>query len=552
MNASPESPKQALVVDDSPTQLRVIRVALEKAGFAVHEARNGAEALLQVGERPYHLILSDCQMPLMDGYQFCRLVKDAPETRSLPVILLTGAQTRLARFWARTCGADLVLTKGQNRDDVVAAALRLAREEPLPDLSTKTRSPRHDHGLDAIQRRLASALENRLLKTTLVNAVAELRSRVEDPTALGWAFLTLLEDLVLPGALYLVYPTPFGPRAQFLASTGLDPAVLEEIRSDLLGDPLASGAPMRLESRFRPVEEKPPRQLTHVDFPLPVAGGGFQGRWGIWVDPRDHAAHQELLQDANQEFHQVFGAMVTLSYLGDANRRLLKADQARADFVSTVVHELRNPLGATSSALSLLRGAWEQGQTQNSRELLDICQRNVDRLLRISNAVLDLEKLESGQFVVRPVSLDPVALCAGVLDEMRSLGLQRRISLELEAPDPPPGRILVDPDRAAQCLVNLLSNALAHSPDGGRVVLGLSPKNEGLEMEVRNSGKGIPEDFQGRIFQRFQQAEGGTRGGTGLGLAITKGFMQAMGGSVRFETHPEGPTSFFLLFPKPS
>ena len=541
--------RRILVVDDSAVQLRVIRAALEKAGFRVVEATNGAEGLLRIAEQPFDLVVSDCHMPLMDGYQLCRLVKDDPATRDLPVILLTGEQNRLSRFWARTCGADLFLTKGHGLGDLVGTVSRMAQKpsEPSPLVGVSSKPP--EQGLDAIQRRLAKALERRLLATTLGQAVAELRTQLENPDAMGWSFLALMEDLVLPGALYLLSPSPRGPRAQVVASEDLDERTLDRLLANLRSDPLAVGQHLRLEVLRREPEGTLPRTPQHVAFELPVAGGGFHGRWGILLESVDFQAHQDLFNVADREFQQVFNAMVTLDYLADANRRLLKADQARAEFVNTIIHEIRNPLAATSSALRMLTKQWTDGHLEHVGELLAISQRSVERLLRISNSVLDLEKLESGQFVLNPVSTDLAALVAGSLEELRTLGVPRGVTLVLEPLPSYLPKTRVDPDRASQCLVNLVSNAIQHSPEGGAVTVRILPRSNGLDVEVEDQGPGVPPLFRERLFQKFQQAEGGNKGGTGLGLAITHGLMTAMGGSVEYHGETGQPTMFVLRFP---
>lgn len=541
--------RRILVVDDSAVQLRVIRSALEKAGFTVVEATNGAEGLLRIAEQPFNLVVSDCHMPLMDGYQLCRLVKDDPVSRDLPVILLTGEQNRLSRFWARTCGADLFLTKGHGLGNLVETVSRMALNSTGPSITPATPATQPGQGLDAIQRRLAKALERRLLATTLGQAVAELRTQLENPDAMGWAFLELMEDLVLPGALYLLSPSPKGPRAQVVASADLDDRTLDRLLTNLRADPLAVGQYLRLEVVKREPEGHLPATPQHVSFELPVAGGGFQGRWGILVESVDFTAHQDLFRTADREFQQVFNAMVTLDYLADANRRLLKADQARAEFVNTIIHEIRNPLAATSSALRMLTNQWKEGHQEHVGELLAISQRSVERLLRISNSVLDLEKLESGQFELHPVSTDLAALVAGSLDELRTLSVPRGVGLVLEPPPQYLPRARVDPDRSSQCLVNLVSNAIQHSPEGGTVTVRILPRSNGLDVVVEDQGSGVPPLFRERLFQKFQQAEGGNKGGTGLGLAITRGLMTAMGGSVEYYSEAGQPTTFVLRFP---
>lgn len=165
---APPRPFKALLVEDSATQMALLRAVFRSRGHEVMEARNGAEALLVLaGEMP-DLVVSDCYMPLIDGYQLCRLLKDDRATRHLPVLLLTAETRGLGHFWAKTCGADRFIVKEPEMDGVLEAAEDLIRTAPPKDPAQGPvfRNP-EDLGVEAIQRRLARALEQRLLETTL-------------------------------------------------------------------------------------------------------------------------------------------------------------------------------------------------------------------------------------------------------------------------------------------------------------------------------------------------------------------------------------------------
>jgi two-component system cell cycle response regulator len=197
---------QVLLVDDNPIQLSLLRHLFQRHGHMTLEARNGAEALIVLATEFPDVVVSDCVMPLLDGYQFCRLVKDDRATRHLPVLLLTAQGTGLARFWAKTCGADRFLVKGRDLDHVVEAAAALA------ELSSRPRSThavpklaQENFGVDAIQRRLAMALEQRLVETALRDSIARLYTADHDTPRLIQGFVEILQELVLPGALMVAY-----------------------------------------------------------------------------------------------------------------------------------------------------------------------------------------------------------------------------------------------------------------------------------------------------------------------------------------------------------
>jgi len=197
---------QVLLVDDNPIQLSLLRHLFQRHGHMTIEARNGAEALIVLATEYPDVVVSDCVMPLLDGYQFCRLLKDDRATRHLPVLLLTAQGSGLARFWAKTCGADRFLVKGRDLDHVVEVAEALASQNPksrtahaLPKLAQE------NFGVDAIQRRLGLALEQRLLETALRDSIARLYTADHDTPRLIKSFIEVLQELVLPGALIVAY-----------------------------------------------------------------------------------------------------------------------------------------------------------------------------------------------------------------------------------------------------------------------------------------------------------------------------------------------------------
>jgi two-component system, cell cycle response regulator len=197
---------QVLLVDDNPIQLSLLRHLFQRHGHMTIEARNGAEALIVLATEFPDVVVSDCVMPLLDGYQFCRLLKDDRATRHLPVLLLTAQGTGLARFWAKTCGADRFLVKGRDLDHVVEAATSLAKQSARPHTAHAVpRLAQENFGVDAIQRRLAQALEQRLVETALRDSVARLYTADHDTPRLIEGFIEILQELVLPGALLVAY-----------------------------------------------------------------------------------------------------------------------------------------------------------------------------------------------------------------------------------------------------------------------------------------------------------------------------------------------------------
>lgn len=206
--APPKDPKplQVLLVDDNPIQLSLLHHLFHRHGHTTLEAKNGAEALILLATESPDVVVSDCVMPLLDGYQLCRLLKDERATRRLPVLLLTAQGAGLARFWAKTCGADRFLVKGRDLDHVVEAAAALVEQSGRPRAAhAVSRLAQENFGVDAIQRRLAQALEQRLIETALRDSIARLYTAEHDTLRLIRSFIEILQELVLPGALLVAY-----------------------------------------------------------------------------------------------------------------------------------------------------------------------------------------------------------------------------------------------------------------------------------------------------------------------------------------------------------
>ena len=228
----------------------------------------------------------------------------------------------------------------------------------------------------------------------------------------------------------------------------------------------------------------------------------------------------------------------------------MRAQQLKDEFVSTVSHELRTPLTSIRGALDMV-GAGMGGEIPASAQsLVGIAQKNTDRLVRLINDILDIQKLEAGRLHMHPQRMALRPLLQQALEQ--NDGYARQFGVELALLPGADGEAEVDADRFAQVMANLLSNAIKHSPQGGRVEVALEAHGDRLEVSVRDHGPGIPAEFRDRIFGRFAQADSGdsrSRGGTGLGLAITRALVQQMHGDIDFDSEPGAGATFRFRLP---
>ncbi len=238
--------------------------------------------------------------------------------------------------------------------------------------------------------------------------------------------------------------------------------------------------------------------------------------------------------------------------LGIDVTRLKEADRMEDHFVSVVSHELRTPLTAMRGSLGLLAGGVAGELPEEAKPLVDIALQNSDRLWRLVNDLLDIEKMSAGHVSFRIEPLDWRALLREAVEASRGLMQQFDVSFELEPVEEL--RVLGDPDRLSQVLSNLILNAAKFSPAGGVVTVGAArAPGGGVRTRIRDRGPGIPEGFRSRIFQPFSQADSGdsrASTGSGLGLAISREIVTRLGGAIGFEDAPGGGTVFWFELPE--
>jgi len=223
-------------------------------------------------------------------------------------------------------------------------------------------------------------------------------------------------------------------------------------------------------------------------------------------------------------------------------------DRMKNEFISVVSHELRTPLTSIRGSLGLLAAGMLGNVAEKAQRMLQIAINNTDRLVRLINDILDIERLESGKIALDRQSLDAAQLVTQAVETMRGMGDKNNVHLEVNAV---PGEVFGDPDRILQTLTNLISNAIKFSPVGGTVSVSVARDLTHMLFSVADHGRGIPEEKIGVIFERFQQVDASDsreKGGTGLGLAICRTIVQQHGGRVWVEsTLGKGSTFQFTI-----
>jgi len=239
-------------------------------------------------------------------------------------------------------------------------------------------------------------------------------------------------------------------------------------------------------------------------------------------------------------------------FLHDISERR-KVDQLKSEFVATVSHELRTPLTSIRASLSMLADGIAGDLPPDVAGLVRIAHDSCERLVRLVNDVLDIQKIEAGGMQLERHAQPLLPVAEHALAAMQAYAGQMGVFLQLECEDAARDvSAAIDRDRLVQVLTNLLSNAIKFSPRGATVTLALCRHAGGARLSVHDAGPGIPPVFQPRVFQRFAQADGADtrqKGGTGLGLSITKSLVEEHGGRISFETGQGSGTVFRVDLP---
>jgi signal transduction histidine kinase len=225
-------------------------------------------------------------------------------------------------------------------------------------------------------------------------------------------------------------------------------------------------------------------------------------------------------------------------------RRLLQEVQdLRASFTSMLVHDLRSPLTVITAYLDMLHQPAVGPLSEAQQRYLGKMEQAVSQMLRLIGEILDLSKLEAGKLSVSPEPMDLAGTVTEAAERFKPGASHRRVTLE---------RVSADPSRLDQVLMNLLSNALKFTPEGGTIRVEVAETGDEVEVAVHDSGPGIPPEEQALLFEKFSQTSSGksVQGGSGLGLVICRHLVEAHGGRIWVESEPGRGTRFAFRLPR--
>lgn len=275
----------------------------------------------------------------------------------------------------------------------------------------------------------------------------------------------------------------------------------------------------------------------------------------IEVDGADETRH--VLKSSTALVHNKDGKVVgMISVLSDITKQR-ELDRLKRDFVSHVTHELRTPLVAVKQAVTIVLDKTAGSINEQQERMLEVVKRNIERLSKFINDILDVQKIEAGKFTI---DREAIAIKEPVNDVVQSLtpwANSKEIALYASVPEDLPDAY-ADADRVIQILSNLVGNAVKFTPKGGKVIINVIPPgikgeiSQPLKLSVIDTGRGIAKDDIDRIFEKFEQAGGRDATdvrGSGLGLSIVKSLVEMHGGKIWVESQPGAGSKFTFTLP---
>jgi CheY-like chemotaxis protein len=536
----PASPPRVdiLVVDDSPAQRMAVETVLVELGENVVAVGSGLEALRHLLDHDVAVILLDVNMPEMDGFETATLIRQRPRTRNTPIIFLTADTDELHAARGYSLGAvDYLFSPFL--PEVLRTKVRVFVE--LARMHAQARRHAEEQvALAAEQAARAAAEESNLRLMVLAEASRVLTQSFES----GSIAVDLLRS-ALPHVADV---------AGLVPASNADPSELYRMWLHVDVDGRLGTAPPGIvarelhEAALRVIASHKPETLTTPDgyatwaiaVPLVARGTALGAMVFAMAESRRRysAADIDLVRDL--AMRTAIALDNRSLYLGIEER-----DRRKDEFLAMLAHELRNPLGAISNAITVLEKIGNP--TPDAMKLRAVINRQTRHLARLVDDLLDVARVTTGRIVVdrRAVALTELAERALQATTAAGKTAQHHITWSGE-----PAWVIGDSLRLEQIVANLLDNAIRYTPAGGKITVSVRLEGSEAVLRVRDTGQGIASTLLPKIFDLFVRGSGSherASGGLGVGLTLVRRLVELQGGAVQALSAGVGLGSEFIV-----
>ncbi len=504
-----------LLVDDQASNLAALELILGPLGQSLHRAQSGREALRLLLERDYAVILLDVKMPVLDGFETAKLIRQRQRSARTPIIFLTAvAEDRVQLFQAYSLGAVDYLGKP------FEPAILQAKVSAFVDMALNTRQVMQS--LEALRKAEAREHERHLLQQVVESALNQQR----------W-LETILDVMPTP----LVLLDPAAPAVTFAnrAARSLAGGALASLTLPERGHFTDAAGRVLGEDELPAARAVRGETLTGVE--VGFAGPEFSGAV---------LAYSERLGASFGHVETVLVTLLDISVLKMAEEELHAALRAREDFLAVASHELRTPLFALKLQLgNAVRNLVQPAQPGASQEPAVLFQRQ-ESYLRQMHASVD--RLTTRNLELNRTEMDLGDLAREVAGRFQPELAQANSELHVTQDGAVTGQW--DRSRLDQVITNLLANAIRYAA-GARVDLELRQRGGAAVMVVRDQGPGIAAERLPTLFEKFERAVEHDDGhGFGLGLWIVRQIVSMHGGTIEVESRVGAGTTFTLTLPR--
>jgi signal transduction histidine kinase/DNA-binding response OmpR family regulator len=511
-----------LLADDN-TDMRDYVSRLLADRYQVRAVADGQAAWNAIQEHVPDLVLSDVMMPVLDGFELLRRIRADPQTREMPVVLLSARAGEESRIEGLEAAADDYIVKPFSARELLATV----------DSHIKTVNIRR-HSQQAL------ALHNKRLEV-LWEAAGVLLTTEDPDTMLKELFGKIRDSLGLD-VYFNFMVRDSGDVLELVSCGGVYPETSQTFSRLEFGQAVCGNVALRrtpIVATYIQQSSEPMVQLVkglgiraYACNPL-IAGGQLLGTLSFASRTRDNFDREEI------EFLETISHYVTLAYerlrLID---QLREQDQRKDEFLATLAHELRNPLAPISNGLELIR--LSNNNPATIEKATTIMHRQVEQMVRLVDDLLDVARISRNKLELRKERVDLETIVRNAVETSRPVLTAAKNDLRVELPSEP---VLLDADpvRLAQVFSNLLNNAAKYSAAGGRISLVATQRGDELIVRVSDTGIGIEPNKLSQIFGMFVQldaSEQQVQSGLGVGLTLVQRLIEMHGGSI--EAHSEG------------